>query len=446
MLKSFSEAKEFLYEHIPRSNTQKFPGSLGLDRTKYLLSLLGNPQDKLKIIHVAGTSGKGSTAFYASSVLQGLGFKTGLHLSPHLLDIRERFQINNNLISKKQFVGYLNFLVPYINEVNRSKYGQVTYFEILTVLSFFIFCEKKVDYAVVETGMGGRYDATNTVSRGDKVAVITKIGLDHTNILGRTISEIAKQKSGIIKQENTVFSVKQSNPVDGIIDKTAVENDGIFYCLEKRSCFRNMRFTDAGLSFDFYFFDFVVREVFLKTKLLPQVENCGLALAVIAFLSRRDGFGFDKEKILKALEQGSFRGRMEIFKKDKVTIIADGAHNPQKMSAFISSLNKAYPSKKHIFLLAFKKGKDFRSMLKIITPLAAKIILTSFFTDDQDHVQSSEDPKKLADYLSRLNFENHITIVDPLDALKQSLTLGEDIIITGSFYLLGRLYRGLRKK
>jgi len=187
IIQSFKQAEELLSQHIPKTSTQTFPGKLGLNRAKYFLKLLGNPQEKLKIIHIAGTSGKGSTCYLISSLLTSQGFKVGLHQSPHLTDVTERFQIDGKIISQKEFVFYLNKVIPVINMVGKTFHGSLTYFEILVGLAYLIFYEKKIDYAVIETGLGGKYDGTNVVARPDKLSVLTKIGLDHTNILGKTI-------------------------------------------------------------------------------------------------------------------------------------------------------------------------------------------------------------------------------------------------------------------
>ena len=220
-LKNFKEAEKYLYSTIPSSYTKKFPGSVGLSRTKKLLESLGNPQEKVNVIHIAGTSGKGSTATMISFILKEKGYKVGLTLSPHVVDIRERVQINNKFLTKEKFTSYLNEIVPFIKKINKQKKGEITYFEVLQVMAYYIFNKEKVDYAVIETGMGGTYDATNTVSNTDKICVITRIGLDHTNILGTNLTDIAKQKAGIIQKGNEVFALKQTKNINNVFRKRA---------------------------------------------------------------------------------------------------------------------------------------------------------------------------------------------------------------------------------
>lgn len=210
MINSFKEAIDFFKSTIPVTAVKKFPGAKGLERQERLLELLGNPQDKIKVIHIAGTTGKTSTVKIINDLLIGQGFKVGLTVSPHLIDIRERIQINNELISEEDFVKNLNAIMPAIKEVAKSKLEMPTYFEVMVALFYYSFGKAKVDYAVIETGMGGTNDGTNTIHSENKIAVITPIGLDHTKILGKTISEIAQKKAGIINKFNPVFSAPQN--------------------------------------------------------------------------------------------------------------------------------------------------------------------------------------------------------------------------------------------
>lgn len=253
MIDSFAKAKKYLFDHIPTASPQKFPGELGLKRTKYLLQLIGNPQEKIKIIHVAGTSGKGSVCFYISRLLQTSGFKVGLHISPHLVDVRERCQINNKLIDEKTFYQSLNKIVPYVDQVTKSKYGKPTYFEILVALVFSIFSQRKVDYAVIETGLGGLLDGTNVVSRKDKLCVLTKIGFDHMTILGNTLTQIARQKAGIIQKNNQVISINQQTSVKKVIEKKAKTTGSQLLFIKKGINFEKIAPFKNGLIYDFVF-------------------------------------------------------------------------------------------------------------------------------------------------------------------------------------------------
>ncbi len=434
-LHTFKQAEAYLALHIPKSTKQTFPGELGLKRAKYFLHLLGNPQEKLKIIHVAGTSGKGSTCYLISSLLIDQGFKVGFHQSPHLTDMTERFQINGKRISQKKFVSYLNKIIPMVNMVGKTFHGSLTYFEILVGLAYFIFYDKKIDYVVMETGLGGWYDATNVVERSDKLAVLTKISLDHTNILGKTLAEIAFQKAMIINENSQAISIDQDVKAEKVIKQVVKDKQarimfvGEIYHLnnDRAKMVNNFRLNLIGEY---------------------QKENAGLALAVVNFLGKRDGFVISQEKIKKVFATAYFPGRFDVKKINGKTVIFDGAHNPQKMEAFIGSLIKKYPDKKFNFLLAFKKGKDYQDMLKIIILKTAvhKIILTTFFTENQDMINLSEKPLIVGQQLKKIGFNNFEINLSLKKAWEIILNKKEPIVVTGSLYLIGEVFRLIKTK
>ncbi|MBI2641673.1 hypothetical protein HYW87_03710 [Candidatus Roizmanbacteria bacterium] len=443
---TFEEAEKYLYTHIPRGMKQKFPGDVGLERTKYFLKHLGDPQNKIKVIHVAGTSGKGSTAYLTSLLLKSLGFKVGFHVSPFVVDIRERCQINNQFIAKAEFSNYLNQLVPSIEKVKQSKWGDPTYFEIVTVLAFYIFSKRRVDYAVIETGLGGWYDATNCVTSENKIALITRIGRDHTNILGRTLDKIALQKAMITQEKNTVISFWQDYRARKVIERVVREKKAKLFYVKRNDNFNNIKVSLEGISFNFEFLDNKIINIQLKLIGSYQAENCSLALVVVVYLSKRDRFPFDEKKIRKTLQEAHFAARFEVVKIKEKQIIIDGAHNPQKMQAFSSNLQSLFPNKKFHFLIAFKVGKDYKAMLKYIIPLASKITVTSFFYDREDLIHLSQDPKEVGESLKKLGFRNIKVIQDPKKALRNVLrSKNYNIVITGSLYLIGVLYKDLKK-
>jgi len=190
MFKTFRETEDFLLTLISNSETEKFPGELGIKRMRLFLQKLGNPQHNYPTIHIAGTSGKGSTAFLTAKILQQAGKKVGLHTSPHLQTIRERFKINNKMISESGYVELINQLMPTIEEMKKSKYGRPSYFEILVAAVFVYFDRQKVDAAVIESGLGGKFDGTNALNA--TVTILTNVGLDHVHILGKTKSAILR--------------------------------------------------------------------------------------------------------------------------------------------------------------------------------------------------------------------------------------------------------------
>ncbi len=416
MINTWHDAEVFLNSFIPTEKKYRFPGEVGLARTKYLLEQAGNPQEKIKVIHIAGTSGKGSTASLISHVLTGQGFNVGLSMSPHLIDLRERFQINNAFVAFNDVVEMVNILQEPIKETAESIHGKLTYFEIMTSLTYLLFQKKRVDYAVIETGLGGTYDATNVVSNASKIAVITKIGLDHMEILGNTLTEIAAQKAGIIQRSNKVFLIEQRESVKKIIAKKVYDQNASLEIIKKSNNFK------TSLLGDF------------------QRENSSLALAVVRYVSKRDNWLLDKSKLGASLNTIQIPGRMQKITYKNKEIILDGAHNPQKMSALISSLNKIYPEQKLDFLVALKKGKDYRNTLKYILPKADSITFTAFMLNKQGFPIQAENPERLHELAQKMGYDSSV-IKDPAVALTHALMeTKHPLIITGSFYLLSEIY------
>ncbi len=410
-----------------------FPGKLGLERTKHLLGLINNPQDRVKIIHIAGTSGKGSTCYLISRVLSSLGFKVGLHLSPHLQDIRERTQINNKLISKQKFVEYLNQIASYL--------GSCTYFEILTALAFYTFWKEKVDYAVIETGLGGLYDATNTVNSRDKLVILTRIGKDHTHILGDTLTKIALQKAEIIQKDNSVIALFQKPQINQRYEEISKKRSAKLYYIRKGVNFKNVEIDISKTIFDFTFKDTSFSNIHLGLLGKHQAENCSLALAAVLLLSNKDNFEFNKQKIKYVLKSAYFPGRLDLFNINDRVIILDGAHNPQKISTLTKSLIKMFSGQKLNFLLAFKRDKDSLNLLKNIVRLANHITITSFFIKNQDLFHLSKETKEIEKDLKKLNFRNFKIVENPKQAFKYALENGKNpLVITGSLYLISEIY------
>lgn len=440
-ISSFEEAKNFIYKHIASDPHLRFAGNFGLQRQAYLLKLLDNPQNKLKVIHIAGTSGKGSTANYLSHLLEKNGFKVSLTLSPHLKDIRERIQINNCLISKEDFVNYLNTIIPVIEKMKKSKFGLPSYFEILIAMFFYISNKNKVDYAVVETGLGGTYDGTNTISRQDKVCVITIIGFDHTEILGETIKEITEQKAGIIQDHNQVVTTFQEKTARLVIEKKIKETKSKLIYLKGKINYKNIKIQKNKVHFDYRFDNLKLNNLQLNTNASYQVENCSLALSTFYYLSKRDDFFVRENKIRQCLKNIQFSGRMENIKIKNKTLILDGAHNPQKMKSFINSLRLAYPREKFAFLIAFREGKDFQTMMKYVLSVAEKIIITDYITTSYDMVHHSVNSEIIGKYLKEKKFNNYEIINNKNLAINQLLSYPAKIaVITGSFYLLSTIY------
>ncbi|KKQ81332.1 MAG: FolC bifunctional protein [Candidatus Moranbacteria bacterium GW2011_GWD2_38_7] len=448
-----AQFEEFLKTRIP-TREALFMGDISLQRAKYFMKLLGDPQNKLKVIHIAGTSGKGSTAYLTSHILQSQGFKVGLSISPHIFDIRERMQINNDLPDKKIILKYFNQILPAIRKMENCKYGAPTFFEINVALAFYMFAKEKIDYAIMETGLGGTLDATNTVTSKNKICVITKIGLDHTEILGKTISKISSEKAGIIQKNNLVISNQQSVTGKNAIESRCEMQQSPIHSVKNRKNYKIISSTPQETIFDFIFQaagdlgsgkQIKIKDIKLGLIGAHQAENCSLSLSCLAILSSRDKFKINEPSLRDALKNISIPGRMEIRKIGKQTLIIDGAHNPQKMETFTSNLANIYPQQKFTFLVAFKKGKDFEKMLKNIIPLADSILLTEFSTSTQDNHLSSTDNETISKFLKSHDFQNFSIIKNKQPDIKKNIWQSKKpVVITGSLYFIGSIYSWLK--
>ncbi len=447
MIKTFEEAKNYIYSFIPHAKDVEYDGERFLLRTKAFMELLGNPQEKINVIHIAGTSGKGSTAYLTSLALFSQGFKTGLQISPHITDMSERIQINNKKIDKDKFATYLNEVVPAIEQMKETKYGFITFFELLTGLAFYVFEKENVDYAVMETGMGGKYDGTNVVENENKVVIINKIGFDHQRFLGNTLAEISSNKAGIIVNKNKIFALNQNKEALEPIKSQSEKVRGDLEIVEPKDLMTNVTIlNNKGTLFDYNGKSLELKNSELGLLGRFQLSNLSLALKTLEYLSTRDGFEINSAKLKFSLKNAFFLGRFHKIEINGCNLILDGAHNPDKMEAFIGSLTELYPNEKFDFLLSFKIGKDYEEMLKLILPLARNVMLTSFHSDKNDSPQLSTDSNLVEKILKSENFTNYEIIDDLKTALDKFLrTDNHAKVITGSLYLLSEVYPLLGK-
>ena len=414
-------------------------GDIGLKRTKSLLSYLGDPQEKLPVIHIAGTSGKGSTAYFISSLLVAHGFRVGLHFKPHVYDVRERFQINGALISEEKTVSYANRVWEAVEKVKKqTSYGTPTYFEIIVAIAYLVFSGEKVDFAVIETGMGGLYDGTNVVENPSKTAVITRLGIDHTNILGHTKEEIAYQKAKIIQPGNTVISLFQDPVQRKVIEKVAHEAGSTIAYVKKNITFKSQSM-GTSVCFDFSFQDLTLNGIRLHTSGEFQIENAALALTTLCILSKKYGFPLSAKTIRETLDTVQIIGRYQKIQYKDSLVILDGAHNTQKMKAFLTSLSHDYPRQKFVFIVAIKEQKDSARILKQIGVYAKEIILTTFEPNKQDIRYTAQSPKQLSKQMQKATLATVTIKEDPYEAFAYATKHDKTVVVTGSLYLVSEI-------
>ncbi|AHB41974.1 Folylpolyglutamate synthase/dihydrofolate synthase [Candidatus Saccharibacteria bacterium RAAC3_TM7_1] len=383
-----------------------------LGRMRQLMAKLGNPQNELKVIHIAGTSGKTSTAYFVRALLEETGQKTGLTVSPHITSITERVQIGGRPLPDAVFVTYLQEFFLLLENWPQLK---PTYFELMIAFAYWVFRREKVGYAVVETGLGGLLDATNVVTRQDKVCALTPIGLDHTNVLGGSITQIAEQKAGIIQLQNVVFSARQAPDAAALFQKACRQQ---LASLE----FINSEPKDAGLRLPEF-----------------QYQNWHLACAVFGYVQRRD----DLAELTHDKEWEASRsmppGRFERYKAGVTTIILDGAHNPQKLQALIDSLPAAAKDAVWLMAMAEAPNQKLEDSLKVLAVAAEKIVWTDFQVGQDFKARQSFVSSNVAERARHYGIHSDAH-PDAFTALQYALEQKPSyLIITGSLFLVARL-------
>ena len=310
----------------------KYGSKLGLERINELLKLLDNPQNKIKTIHVTGTNGKGSICKFIGSILSQAGYNVGVYISPHLERFSERIVINNKEISKKDITVLINEIKPLIEKMI-SENNIPTFFEIVTAMTFMYFYNKNVDFAVVEVGLGGRYDATNVIT--PLVSIISNISSEHTDILGKDLKSIAFEKAGIIKQDIQVVSAVKGSGKE-VIERVANEKKAPLRYVNKKDWER----IDNNNSFQRFLIKGSLKNYDIKTSLLGkyQGENISLAIASIEELQML-GVYISDEDIVEGILKTTNPGRMEILSYNPM-ILLDGAHNPGGIQKLCNSLKK----------------------------------------------------------------------------------------------------------
>ncbi len=426
MKNNYKKAIEYIY------NLNKYGIKLGLKNITCLLSLFGNPHLKIKVIHVAGTNGKGSASAIIHSILKNAGYKVGLYTSPHLVSFQERMIINGEYIDPGEIINLLEKMKPAINKVAQTDGCQhPTFFEVITAMAFIYFYEKKVDFAVMEVGLGGRMDATNICQ--PLVSVITHIDFDHMDRLGNTLAEIAGEKGAIIKQNAPVVSAEQLPEAQDVIKKIAREKNAPLYIYGKEvkanlncSQLKGNYFDYKGISNEIY-------NLFVPLAGDFQVENTSLAIATIELLKDK-GFVITKDDIIKGVANSKWPGRFEIV-REKPLVILDGAHNPNGVKQFIKNLKRLIPNKKIIAVLGVFQDKDYAAIMKSIILQVNQVILT--MADNPRATPTAVLAEVVRQYI---NDENIIETKDVATAINMAFQIAQEddvICVTGSLYTVG---------
>jgi dihydrofolate synthase/folylpolyglutamate synthase len=414
---NYEETLQYLF------NLERFGIKLDLSNIMSILSDLGNPHTRFPSIHVAGTNGKGSVAAMLHSILCETGYKAGLYTSPHLVDFRERIRVRRELMEK-------DFIIDIVQRLKRDiDKEHFTFFEVTTAMAFDYLALKKVDIAIVETGLGGRLDATNMIK--PVISVITNIGREHTKQLGNTIAQIAREKAGIIKQKvPTVTAVTQPQALEAIRSVCA-ERSSEMIRVQDESTYVISHSSIEGSRFRFSSGSITYEDLQLNLAGEHQVANAVTALTAIEKL-RQLGWKVEEQAIKTGLKKVDWRARLEVFRK-RPLVLLDVAHNPAGMKAMIEALDRLFPDKRIIFVFGVMEDKDHDSMLGEIVKKAKFVVLT------KPEYKRAAEPESLTQTVEKKNIPFEIVPQVKqayLFALKKAKA--DDIIcVTGSHFTVG---------
>jgi len=430
---NYKEAMNYIH------NTAKFGSNYGLERTEKILELLGDPHKKLKCIHIAGTNGKGSTTAMLTEVLKEAGYKVGMYTSPFLEEFEERIQINGVNIPKEDLSDIVTEVSKAVDKVLQLGYDHPTEFEIITCAMFLYFYNRKVDYAVVEVGLGGRLDSTNVIM--PILSIITSISYDHMKILGDTLTEIAYEKAGIIKEGIPLVLYPQAEESYKVIKNICEEKNSRLIEVKENSA----RFVDVINDNQNFLQKIEIKtdeknyEVELSLLGKHQLLNCAVIIHAVEEIKRLGAF-ISRTDIINGLRKVKWPGRLEVMMNNPLVVI-DGAHNIDGIKKLSESIDTYFNYHNIILILGILADKQVEAMINVITPKAKKIIAVT------PNSERAELAKDLSEEIIKVN-ENVEVIEDYSKAYEKALSYcnKEDmLLISGSLYMIGDMRKIINK-
>lgn len=405
---------------------------LGLEEISKVLDRLGNPEKQLKFVHVAGTNGKGSTATLLESCLRKAGYRVGLYTSPHLVRYNERFKVNGEEISDELLASATERVKAVVDTLEKAP----TQFELMTCIGFCCFLEAGCDIVVLEVGLGGRADTTNVIPVPE-AAVITRIGLEHTEILGDTLEKITAEKAGIVKAGGTVILGDPTREVFGVTEEIC-RRQGAELILSDPAEAKPLTRSVEGQKFSWKQYP----EISLSLLGKHQLQNGCTALATLEAL-RGKGWNIPEEAVLEGFRTAVWPGRFECV-STQPTVIIDGGHNQQCAEAIADALKEYFPGKKCTFLIGVMADKNFKGIFDALLPLAEKILAVT--PDSPRALKAPRLCEKLGEEYGYFNAIPYETLDDALKALMQGATAEDLICICGSLYMVGDVRKALGLK
>jgi len=392
-----------------------------LDRMSALMDIMGSPQRAYPVIHLTGTNGKSSTARMVESLLRARGLRTGLYTSPELSSMRERIQIDGEPLSEERFVAAYSDVLPYVQMVDDDQPARLSFFETLTAMAYAAFADAPVDVAIVEVGMGGRWDATNVADGA--VAVVTPIALDHTRYLGATAEEIAEEKAGIIKPGSIAVVAQQRVPVAEVLMRHAAEAGAVvaregleFGVLHREVAVGGQLVNIQGLHGAY-------EDIFLPLFGPHQASNAACAVAAVeAFAAPASGMEalVDIDLVRQGLGQVASPGRLEVVRRSP-TVLVDAAHNPAGIAATVEAVQEAFTFTRLVGLVAAMADKDVAGILEPLEPLVSELVVT------RNSSPRSMPPEELAELAAGIFGQERVHVAARMDdAVDQAVALAEE--------------------
>lgn len=413
----YQQSLEYLY------SLDKFGMIFGLTQVKRILEAIGNPQREIQAIHIGGTNGKGSTAAMVTSILEKEGYRVGLYTSPHLIRFTERIRINGKEIEEEEVAEIVLWMRERIEAAKIEP--PFTFFDFTTAMALHYFSQKMVDLAVLEVGLGGRLDSTNVID--PLLSIITNIGRDHEDVLGKGIMRIAREKAGIIKGSRPFITAATQPAVLRLFSRICREKEAPFYQVGKEFCYiptGERNFYYKGLRRK-------LQGIHLNLYGPHQIINATTALGAMEVLEDL-GFTVSTKAMIEGLRDVNWPGRLEILSSSP-RVIADGAHNPAGAHVLRESLEKEFRYRRLILLIGIMKDKDFKAMLHTLAPMADHLILS------RPNTPRAASPSSLKKSLGRNG--NRVEVIEDLgEAIERGISMAgkEDLVcITGSLYTVG---------
>ncbi len=418
---NYEQAMQYIH------GTLKFGSKLGLERIAGLMDLLGNPQKKLKFVHVTGTNGKGSTTAFISNILIDSGYKTGIFTSPYIQRFTERIKIDNNEIQPDELAEVIDLIKSKIKILLELGQEHPTEFEIITAAAFEYFYRNNCDIVVLEVGLGGRYDSTNIIDPPE-VSVITTISLDHTDKLGGTLEEIAYIKAGIIKQGSDAVVYPQPDKIMKIFRDECQKQDAVFHDV----CFESLKLKEFSL--EGQLFDYKDYKN-LQIRLLGDHQLCNAAVAIDACEALiNKGYKIANTNISNGIANTAWPGRLEIINTQPLVLI-DGAHNLEGGQALNAALERYFSHKEKVFIVGFLRDKDYKHIMELLAEKASLIITVT--PDNPRAVPSGELAEELNKYSKHV--KDGITLENGLKLALDNMGSNSMVCAFGSLYMIGRI-------